>query len=151
MRNYCSKNIIANFVEFKKYPNIDITAKYIGSIIYYLTIDTFYNSPAELKEIFSLLNYFRNYHIYKDELEKFVYENDIFDDNDNVYKVLRDEDEYAEFLIPKESITEFWNLDVSDEFIKLFKTSVYSWACTLGKSIRLKYKNMIIIYCLVKK
>ena len=93
------------------------------------------------------MNYYRNYHIYNNDLEKFVYQNDIFDDNDNVYKVFRDEDEdededqYAEFLIPKESITEFWNLDANAEFIKLFKTSVYSWACTLGKSIQKYDKN----------
>ena len=87
------------------------------------------------------MNYYRNHHIFNKELEKFVIQNDIFDDNDNVYKVLRDEDEYAEFLIPKESITEFWNLDANAEFIKLFKTSVYSWACTLGKSIQKYDKN----------
>ena len=32
-----------NFVEFRNYPNIEITAKYIGSIMHYLTRDTFQN------------------------------------------------------------------------------------------------------------
>ena len=119
-----------NFVEFKKCPNIDITAKYIGSIMHYLTIDTFISSPTKLKDIFSLMNYYRNYHIYNEELE-----------NDNLYNVFRDEDEYAQYLIPKSSITEFWNLEVNLEFINFFKKFVYSWACTLGKSIILKYQK----------
>ena len=53
------KNI---FVEFKNYPNIDITAKYIGSIIHYLTRDTFINNPTKLNSFLPLMNYYRNVH-----------------------------------------------------------------------------------------
>ena len=58
-----------NFIEFRNYPNIDISAKYIGSILHYLCIDTFNNKPSKLNDIFALMNFYRNYYIYNDELE----------------------------------------------------------------------------------
>ena len=121
-----------NFVEFRNYPNIDITAKYVGSIMHYLTRDTFNNNPTMLKEILALMNYYRNYHIYNKAVES---QDDIFNNN----MEFRDEDEFADFLIPESSITEFWTLN--PEFIETFKNYVYSWACRLGKLIRLKYQK----------
>ena len=88
-----------NFIEFRNYPNIDISGKYIGSIMHYLCIDTFNNNPSKLNDIFALMNYYRNYYKYNDELEN---EDDIFG-NVN-YK---DIDECSDYLIPKRSITEF--------------------------------------------
>ena len=120
-----------NFVEFKKYPNIDKTAKYIGSIIHYLTRDTFINNPIKLNSLLPLMNYYRINHLYKKEVE--------FQDNNFDNIVLNDEDEYADFLIPENSITQFWNLN--PEFVETFKNYVYSWACRLGKLIRLKYQK----------
>ena len=121
-----------NFVEFRNYPNIEISAKYIGSIMHYLTRDTFNNNPIMLKEILALMNYYRTYHIYNKAVES---QEDIFNNN----MEFKDEDEFAELLIPKSSITEFWNLNA--EFIETFKEYVYSWACRLGKLIRLKYQK----------
>ena len=51
----------------------------------------------------------------------------------------RDDDEIADLLIPESSITEFWNLNA--DFVETFKNYVYSWACRLGKLIRLKYQK----------
>ena len=121
-----------NFVEFRNYPNIEISAKYIGSIMHYLTRDTFNNNPIMLKEILALMNYYRTYHIYNKAVES---QEDIFNNN----MEFKDEDEFAELLIPHSSITEFWNLNA--EFIETFKEYVYSWACRLGKLIRLKYQK----------
>ena len=121
-----------NFVEFRNYPNIEISAKYIGSIMHYLTRDTFNNNPIMLKEILALMNYYRNYHIYNTAVES---QDDIFNNN----MEFRDYDEFAESLIPESSITQFWNLN--SEFIETFKEYVYSWACRLGKLIRLKYQK----------
>ena len=122
-----------NFVEFRNYPNIEISAKYIGSIMHYLTRDTFNNNPTMLKQILALMNFYRNYHIYNKAVES---QDDIFNNN----MAFRDEDEFAEYLIPESSITEFWNLNA--EFIETFKNYVYQWACRLGKLIRLKYQKM---------
>ena len=121
-----------NFVEFRNYPNIDISGKYIGSIMHYLTRDTFNNNPTMLKEILALMNYYRNYHIYNKAVES---QDDIFNNN----MVFRDEDEFADYLVPESSITEFWTLN--SQFVETFKNYVYSWACRLGKLIRLKYQK----------
>ena len=121
-----------NFVEFSNYPNIDISGKYIGSIMHYLTRDTFSNNPTMLKEILALMNYYRNYHIYNKAVES---QDDIFNNN----MVFRDEDEFSDYLIPESSITEFWTLN--SQFVETFKNYVYSWACRLGKLIRLKYQK----------
>ena len=121
-----------NFVEFRNYPNIDITAKYVGSIMHYLTRDTFNNDPVMLKALLPLMNYYRNYHIYNKNVEQ---QDDIFNNN----MTFKDEDEIAEYLVPESSITEFWTLN--PEFINTFKNHVYQWATRLGKLIRLKYQK----------
>ena len=121
-----------NFVEFRNYPNIDITGKYVGSIMHYLVRDTFNNNPTMLKEILALMNFYRNYHIYNKAVES---QDDIFNNN----MAFKDEDEFADFLVPESSITEFWSLNA--EFVQTFKNYVYSWATRLGKLIRLKYQK----------
>ena len=120
------------FIDFKNYPNIEITAKYVGSIMHYLTRDTFHTDPTMLKEVLALMNYYRNYHIYNKAVES---QDDIFNNN----MVFRDDDEFADYLIPESSITEFWTLNA--QFVETFKEYVYSWACRLGKLIRLKYQK----------
>lgn len=121
-----------NFVEFRNYPNIDISAKYIGSIMHYLTRDTFNNNPTMLKDILALMNYYRNYHIYNKAVES---QDDIFNNN----MAFRDEDEFADYLVQESSITEFWNLN--PQFVETFKNYVYSWASRLGRLIRLKFQK----------
>lgn len=120
------------FVEFKNYPNIEISAKFIGSIMHYLTRDTFHSDPTMLKDVLALMNYYRNYHIYNKEVEV---QNDIFKSNMD----FRDIDEFADYLVPESTITEFWNLN--PQFVDLFKNYVYSWATRLAKLIRLKYEK----------
>lgn len=120
------------FIEFKSYPNIDITAKYIGSIMHYLTRDTFQNDPVMLKELIALMNYYRNYHLFNEQVEK---QQDIFNNN----MVFLDEDEFAEFLIPEGQISQFWNLN--GPFVETYKNFIYAWACKLGKLIKLKYQK----------
>ena len=120
------------FVEFKKFPNIDISAKYIGSIIHYLTRDTFTNEPSIFKEIIALMNYYRNYHLFNEQVEK---QQDIFESN----MVYVDNDEFAEFLIPENTINKFWTFNTS--FVETYKNFIFAWACKLGKLIKLKYQR----------
>ena len=120
------------FVDFKNYPNIEISAKFIGSIMHYLTRDTFINDPTMLKELYALMNFYRNYHIHNKEVET---QNDIF--NSNIE--FKDIDEFADYLVPESTITEFWNLN--PQFVDLFKNYVYSWSTRLGKLIRLKFEK----------
>ncbi|MCQ2816459.1 MAG: hypothetical protein MJ252_04245 [archaeon] len=120
------------FVEFKDFPHILVSAKYIGSIMHYLTRDTFSNDPIPLKEILALLNYYRNYHIYNQQIEDYK---DIFSVNINI----KDEDEYVQYLIPEDKINSFWNY--CGPFVETYKNFVYAWACKLAKLIRIKFKG----------
>ena len=120
------------FVDFKNYPNIEISAKFIGSIMHYLVRDTFNNDPTMLKDVLALTNYYRNYHIYNKEVEG---QSDIFNNN----LEFKDIDEFADYLVPESTITEFWNLNA--QFVDMFKNYVYTWATKLGKLIRLKFEK----------
>ena len=121
------------FIDFKNYPNIEISAKYIGSIMHYLVRDTFHTDPTMLKEVLALMNYYRNYHIYNKEVEE---QNNVFNSSNVEFK---DFDEFADYLVPESTITEFWNMN--PQFVDMFKNYVYSWATRLGKLIRLKYEK----------
>ena len=121
------------FKEFKNYPNIEISAKFIGSIIHYLVRDTFNNDPSMLKDVLALMNFYRNYHIYNSEVEA---QNNLFKSNDIEFK---DIDEFADYLVPESTITEFWHLNPT--FVDTFKNYVYTWATKLAKLIRLKFEK----------
>ena len=120
------------FIDFKNYPNIEISAKYIGSIMHYLVRDTFNNDPVMLKDFLALMNFYRNYHIYNKDAET---QGDVFKNN----MEFKDIDEYADYLVPESTITEFWNLNPT--FVDMFKNYVYSWATKLGELIRLKFEK----------
>ena len=122
------------FPDFRHFPNITLTAKYIGSIMHYLTRDTFQNDPEMIKELLVLLNYYRNYHLFNEQVEK---QRDAFN-NDAEF---RDADEFEEYLIPEESITKFWELN--KQFINTYKNFIYAWAVKLAGLIRRKYKKTI--------
>ena len=100
--------------------------------MHYLVRDTFSNNPTMIREILALLNYYRNYHLYNEQVEK---QEDIF----NTGMAFIDNDEFAEFLVPENNITEFWNLNTA--FVDTFKNYVYAWSNRLAKLIKLKYQK----------
>ena len=120
------------FEEFKDYKHIDITGKYIGSILHYLVTHTFESDPIPNREVAILFNYYRNYHLYNEQIEKQI---DVLNGN----SVFMDDDEFAEFLVPENNITEFWNLNTA--FVDTFKNYVYAWSNRLAKLIKLKYQK----------
>ena len=124
------------FEEFAKFPYINISAKYIGSIMHYLTRDTFNYEPVVIRDILALFNYYRNYHIYNEQIEKkqnVLSNNFILQENDN-------EDEFSEFLINENEISEFWNLN--PEFIETYKKFISHWSFKLAKAIKLKFEQV---------
>ena len=123
------------FKEFKKNKKVDTSAKYVGSIIHYLTRDTFIQSPRVVKSCLGLFNYYRNYHIYSAQIEK---QEDSFRGMLTLEGTEND-DEYAEFLIPEENITQFWHLNTA--FVETFTKFISSWAKKLAKIIKLKYSR----------
>lgn len=122
-----------NFEQFKNFKSIEISCRYLGSILHYITRDAFNASPPMVKEILALLNYYRNYHIYNEQVEKQV---DIFSENAMVF---RDQDELAKDLIPESSITEFFNMNA--KWCAQMKSLIYQWACNLARQIKVKYSK----------
>ena len=123
------------FIEFTKFPYIDISGKYIGSIMHYLTRDTFMYEPGLVNNIFQLFNYYRNYHLYNEQIEK---QHDIF----SGHLVLQDtenEDEYSEYLINENDISEFWN--INPKFVETYKNFIHAWSLKLAKAIKLKFEK----------
>ena len=124
------------FEEFAKFPYIDISAKYIGSIMHYLTRDTFMYEPGLVRNIYALFNYYRNYHLYNEEIEKkrdVLNGNLMMTDNDN-------EDEFAEFLINENDISEFWN--INPQFVENYKAFISGWSLKIAKAIKLKFEQI---------
>ena len=124
------------FDEFAKFPYIDISAKYIGSIMHYLTRDTFMFDPGVIRDTLALFNHYRNYHIYNEQIEK---NNNVLGGN-IMAQENENEDEYSEFLINENEISEFWNLN--QEFIETYKRFIYGWSLKLAKAIKLKFEQI---------
>ena len=123
------------FIEFTKFPYIDISGKYIGSIMHYLTRDTFMYDPGLIQDILALFNFYRNYHLYNEQIEK---QHDIFS-GQIMLQDTENEDEYSEYLIDENDISEFWNLN--PKFVETYKNFIYAWSCKLAKAIKLKFEK----------
>ena len=123
------------FIEFTKFPYIEISGKYIGSIMHYLTRDTFMYDPGLIQDIFALFNFYRNYHVYNEQIEK---QHDIFS-GQLILQDTENEDEYSEYLIDENDISEFWNLN--PKFVETYKNFIYTWSCKLSKALKLKYEK----------
>ena len=123
------------FKEFKQYPKVDLSGKYVGSIIHYLTRDTFITNPRIVTNCLGLFNYYRNYHIFNEQIEK---QEDSFKGMLTL-EGTADEDEYAEFLVPEDQISQFW--DLNGAFVETFRKFIYSWSVKLSKIIKLKFSK----------
>ena len=121
-----------NFVEFHNSKDIEKSAKIIGSIIHYLSKDSFIDNPKMLKNYFALLNYYRNYHIKNQEINKCE---KIFGE-DMIYK---DYDEFSNYLIPKSELKDFW--EYNKTFIETFKGIIYGWSVKLSNLINNKFSK----------
>jgi hypothetical protein len=126
-------HIVENFEEFKTYRNIQTSAKYVGSILHYLVRDTFKVSPPMIKEVLALMNFYRNYKIFNEQIEK--KSNDVFN-NDMVY---RDVDELSKNLVPENTITKFFTMN--QKWCDNIKKYIYQWSVNLSKAVRIKYSR----------
>ena len=80
-----------------------------------------------------LLNYYRNYHLFNEQVEK---QRDVFNNNELEFT---DVDEFAEYLIPEDTITKFWELN--KQFVITYKNFIYAWATKLAGLVRRKYRK----------
>ena len=132
-------NIRETVKEFRNYPNVIISTKYVAAIIHYLTIETFKKDLESLDDIYALFNYYRNYHLNNDFIEK--KENKDISKDDYLFEGLPniDEDEYQKFFIPREEIEDFFS--TNQTFVDTFKNYIYIWALKLAKLIKEKFSK----------
>jgi hypothetical protein len=120
------------FPKYNSNPYIISNCKYIGSLLHFLTRDTFNNNPQIQNDSLSLVNYYRNYHINEDEIrkQKSIYPN---------YKIFKDKDQFAQFLVSESKINQVWEID--PDFVDTYKKFIFEWAVNLSKLLRLQYSH----------
>ena len=120
------------FPKYNNNPYIISNCKYIGSLLHFLTRDTFKNNPQIQNDGLSLINYYRNYHINDDEVknQKKFYPN---------YKIFKDKDQFAQFLVSESKITPVWEINPS--FVETYKKFIFEWAVNLSKILRIKHSH----------
>ena len=138
-----SQRILCNIREtvkkFRNYANVIISTKYVASVLHYLTIETFKKDIESLDDIYALFNYYRNYHLNNDFIEK--KENKDISKDDYLFEGLPniDEDEYQKYFISREEIEDFFS--TNNAFVETFKNYIYIWAVKLAKLIREKFSK----------
>jgi hypothetical protein len=106
--------------------------KYVGSVLHYLIRDAFRANPPMIKDILALFNYYRNYHIYNEEIEK---NHDIF--NANILSLGDDDRNISKDLVPENSISAFFQ--TNPKWVDGIKRYISQWATNLGKFVRLRF------------
>ena len=127
-------NIQFIFKQLESYDNISLWAKYLGSIMYYLSRKTFINKlKIKNYNYLNLFNYYRCYHI----------RNEIIDKENNIEILLgikesninekNDKEICTQFLIDKKIIDNY--LKNNSETIETFSNILFEWSMNLSKFI----------------
>ena len=132
-------NIRETIKQYRNYANVLISAKYLGVILHILVKKTFKNDVEPLDDIFALFNYYRNYHLENEFIEK--KENKNIAKNNYEFEGLPnvDEDEYSLYFIKEEDIEVFF--DTNDEFVETCKNNIFIWSLKLAKLIKDKFSR----------
>ena len=117
---------------FNNYNNVISNCKYIGTLLHYLTKETFSDDYQIPNDTFSLLNYCRNYHLYENKIE----------DSSSLFPIvnLNDEnDQFNQFLYSNDIILPFFNNN--PYFVETYKVFIFNWSVDLSKFIRENYNR----------
>ena len=123
------------FTEYSECFEIDGAAKNIGSVLHYLVRDVFKKKQKKINDILALFNYYRNYHLYNEQIEKFkdkINKKINIEENEN-------EDEYSESLLSYREVQDFFN--ENSKYIDKFKEGIYNWSIELVKKINNNVNN----------
>ena len=88
--------------EFNKRINTNILV--VGSVLHYINVNAFKDNPTQNREPSILFNYYRNYHIFNEQLEK---QHDVLNSN----ALFLDNDEMVDYLIPENKINRYWEFN----------------------------------------
>lgn len=134
------KNVFQKLTQKK---NIEISCKYIGSILYYMTRNIFIDKINPTKDYLGLMNYYRCYKIFDENLEKGNNIDDIYDPGknrkffENYEKI--NQDIYNIFLMDEKRINKFWK--VNPTFVTNFQNNLYDWSIKLSRMIKDKFEK----------
>ena len=130
-------NVRETIKQYRNYANVLISAKYLASILHILVKETFKNDVEPLDDIFALFNYYRNYHLENEFIEK--KENKNIAKENYEFQGLPDinEDEYMAYFIKEEEIEDFF--DTNGGFVETFKNNIFIWSLKLAKLIKDKF------------
>ena len=118
------------FDEFSECDNIEGAIKNIGSILHYLVKDIFKEKQKKINDLIALFNYYRNYHLYNEQIEKLknkVGKKINIEENDN-------DDEYIQLLLPYKDVKEFF--DENNKCVDEFKNDMFNWSVELAKNLK---------------
>ena len=129
-------NIRERVKQFRNYANVLISAKYLAVILHVLVKNTFKNDIEPLDDIYALFNYYRNYNLENELIEK---EKKKMIKANYDFEGLTDfnVDEYSKFFLNEDEIEVFF--DSNEGFVETFKNNVFIWALKLSKLIKDKF------------
>jgi hypothetical protein len=126
-------HIKENFPQYKSHPMIYQNALLLGSLLHYITNSSFAKDPPYIKKVIGLTNYYRNHHLYNQEIEE----------NQDLVRNIRqsnlDKDELKDSLIPDNELFRF--IQDNNVYIERFKGYLTGWAVSSGKYIKQKRDN----------
>ena len=114
--------------EFNKRINTNILV--VGSVLHYINVNAFKDNPTQNREPSILFNYYRNYHIFNEQLEK---QHDVLNSN----ALFLDNDEMGDYLIPENKINRYW--EFNEQFSSSIESFIHLWGCKLAKAIKNRY------------
>ena len=121
------------FSEFSECDDIESAIRNIGSILHYLVRDIFKKKQKKINDILALFNYYRNYHLYNEQIEKLK---DKINTKINIEENDKD-DEYIGLLLPYKEVKEFFDENIKS--IEEFKDDIFNWSIELAKNIKNKF------------
>ena len=121
------------FSEFSDCDDIESAIRNIGSILHYLVRDIFKKKQKKINDILALFNYYRNYHLYNEQIEKLK---DKINTKINIEENDKD-DEYIGLLLPYKEVKEFF--DENTKSMEEFKDDIFNWSIELAKNIKNKF------------
>ena len=130
-------NVRETIKQYRNYANVLISAKYLASILHILVKNTFKNDVEPLDDIYALFNYYRNYHLENEFIEK--KENKNISKENYEFEGLPDvnEDEYMAYFVSEDDLEDFF--DTNSGFVDTFKNNIFIWALKLSKLIKDKF------------
>ena len=123
------------FTEYSECFNIEKAAINLGSVLHNLVKKIFEKKLKLKNDVLALFNYYRNYHLFDENIEKlkdkFNEKIDI-EENDS-------QDEYNKNLLPLHKIKIFFN--ENNKNLDEFMDNIYNWAIELSKNLRKKFNS----------